>query len=43
MKKLILFVHGLGGSDETWGKFKTLLKEDSAFNNIYCANSSRVK
>jgi len=27
-KKLILFIHGLGGSKETWGKFPELIKED---------------
>ena len=34
MKKLILFVHGLGGSEETWGEFPKLIKEDSNFNNF---------
>jgi triacylglycerol esterase/lipase EstA (alpha/beta hydrolase family) len=27
-KLLILFVHGLGGGDETWGSFERLLKTD---------------
>ena len=32
VKKLILFIHGLGGSDETWGEFETFIKADSSFN-----------
>jgi triacylglycerol esterase/lipase EstA (alpha/beta hydrolase family) len=31
VKKLILFVHGLGGSDETWGDFFSFIQNDSAF------------
>ena len=31
MKKLILFIHGLGGSDKTWGNFKTFIAKDSSF------------
>ena len=29
MKKLILFVHGLGGSKETWGEFPKLIEDDN--------------
>ncbi len=28
MKKLILFIHGLGGDEETWGKFPELISSD---------------
>ena len=34
MKKLILFIHGLGGSDETWGNFKTFIAKDSSFDGF---------
>ena len=34
VKRLILFVHGLGGSDDTWGEFPTLLKNDNAFSSF---------
>ncbi len=30
MKKLILFIHGLGGSSDTWGKFPELIEEDTS-------------
>lgn len=30
MKKLILFIHALGGSKETWGDFEALIEGDSA-------------
>ena len=33
-KKLILFIHGLGGSKETWGKFPELIKKDKASQNF---------
>ncbi len=28
MKKLVLFIHGLGGSEETWGEFPSLIWDD---------------
>ena len=28
MKKLILFVHGLGGNESSWGKFPALIQND---------------
>jgi len=28
MKKLVLFIHGLGGSGDTWGKFPELIEAD---------------
>ena len=31
-KKLILFIHGLGGSEETWGAFPTLISADKDSN-----------
>jgi hypothetical protein len=31
VKKLILFIHGLGGSKETWGQFPVLIENDEAF------------
>jgi len=34
MKKLILFIHGLGGSEETWGKFETLIKAEKCLNGL---------
>lgn len=34
MKKLILFVHGLGGGDETWGDFKAFINNDNVFNDF---------
>ena len=35
MKKLILFIHGLGGSRDTWGKFEDIIKEDRSFDKNY--------
>ena len=34
MKKLILFIHGLGGSEETWGEFPKLIDEDNNFKSF---------
>jgi hypothetical protein len=31
VRKLILLVHGLGGSEETWGEFPKLIQKDEAF------------
>ncbi len=33
-QKLILFIHGLGGSEETWGNFEKLIKEDESFKDF---------
>jgi len=33
-KKLILFIHGLGGSKETWGNFEELIKEYKSFKDF---------
>ena len=32
--KLILFVHGLGGGENTWGDFETLIAQDSRFGSF---------
>ena len=34
MKKLILFLHGLGGGEGTWGDFKTIIEADNDFKGI---------
>ncbi len=35
-KKLLLFIHGLGGSpDKTWGDFKKLIEQDEELNPIF--------
>lgn len=33
-RKLILFIHGLGGSEETWGKFPSLIEESDDFKSF---------
>jgi pimeloyl-ACP methyl ester carboxylesterase len=33
MKPLVLFIHGLGGSADSWGKFDSLLRQDDITNN----------
>ncbi len=49
MKKLILFVHGLGGSDETWGEFQIFIEKDTSFEHLdvafygYRSNILRAK
>jgi hypothetical protein len=36
MKKLILFIHGLGGdSRKTWGKFPVLIEKDNDLSKNY--------
>ena len=35
-KKLVLFIHGLGGdADTTWGKFPELIRADGALLELY--------
>jgi len=43
VKKLILFVHGLGGSEETWGKFPELIKNDKGFCDTYAIKQFTYK
>ena len=36
MKKLVLFIHGIGGdADSTWGKFPELIREDGELSKLY--------
>lgn len=35
MKKLILFIHGLNGNEETWGDFGEIIKRDEDFDESY--------
>jgi hypothetical protein len=36
MKKLVLFIHGLGGTaDGTWRKFPELIRADTALAELY--------
>jgi len=34
MKRLILFIHGLGGGHETWGDFSEFIENDDAFKGL---------
>ena len=35
MKKLILFIHGLGGDEKTWGEFPNIIKQDSELHGYH--------
>ncbi len=34
MKKLLLFIHGLGGNEKTWGNFPEFIKHDTQLNGF---------
>ncbi len=34
MKKLLLFIHGLGGDEKTWGSFPNLIRDDTKLNRF---------
>ncbi len=35
MKKLLLFIHGLGGDKNTWGSFEDIIKQDTKLNGYH--------